>query len=204
MKSEIRAFWPCIDSNGTTMFKAKKGTKDTFKIVHVTSVVQPKFRKLCEYFLCTKSAVARLQAEECTRMHHGIVINSWLHARWRLTRKRRHCWIKLCLFSLHNKKYSHSLLKLRLNHWCHMDYFNNVLTTFLGLECVSCIAVYCRVRWLSKMSEGLMGLERHEDGVINDRIFIYGWTVLLSWLDALSKSCWSPSLTSTLKPLRLS
>ncbi len=33
-----------------------------------------------------------------------------------------------------HKKYSRSLIKLWLNHWCHMDYFNDVLTTFLGLE----------------------------------------------------------------------
>ncbi len=48
-----------------------------------------------------------------------------------------------------------------------MDYFNDVRTTFLGLECVSCIAI--RVRKLSdfiknilicvlKMNEGLMSL----------------------------------------------
>ncbi len=53
-----------------------------------------------------------------------------------------------------------------------MDYFNDDLTTFLGLECDSFIAV-CRVRKLlhliknilicvSKMNEGLTGLERHE------------------------------------------
>ncbi len=29
------------------------------------------------------------------------------------------------------------------------------------------------------MNEGLMGLERHEGGVINDRIFIFGWTIPL-------------------------
>ncbi len=49
-----------------------------------------------------------------------------------------------------------------------MDYFNNVLTTFLGLEHVSCIAVLCWVRkdfikniliCVPKMNEGLMGLE---------------------------------------------
>ncbi len=40
------------------------------------------------------------------------------------------------------KKYSCSFIKLRLNHWCHMDYFNNVLTTFLGLEHVRSIVVY--------------------------------------------------------------
>ncbi len=40
-----------------------------------------------------------------------------------------------------HKKYSRSFITLWLNHWCRMDYFNNVFTTFLGLECGSCIAV---------------------------------------------------------------
>ncbi len=40
-----------------------------------------------------------------------------------------------------HKKYSHSFIKLQLNHWCHMDYFNDVLTTFLGLVYCSCIAL---------------------------------------------------------------
>ncbi len=37
---KLRAFWPCIESNGTDTFKAQKGRKDIVKIVHVTSVVQ--------------------------------------------------------------------------------------------------------------------------------------------------------------------
>ncbi len=41
-----------------------------------------------------------------------------------------------------HKKYSHSFITLRLNHWCHMDYFNDILTTFLGLERGNCVAVY--------------------------------------------------------------
>ncbi len=36
-----------------------------------------------------------------------------------------------------HKNYSHKFITLWLNHWCHMDYLNNVLTTFLGLECGS-------------------------------------------------------------------
>ncbi len=36
-----------------------------------------------------------------------------------------------------------------------MEYFNDVLITFLGLERVSWVAVL-------KMNDGLMGLERHE------------------------------------------
>ncbi len=53
-----------------------------------------------------------------------------------------------------------------------MDYFNNVLTSFLNLEHSSCVSV-CRVKKLSdfiknificvlKMNEGLKGLEWHE------------------------------------------
>ncbi len=36
-----RAFWPFIDSNESTMFKAQKGSKNIVKKVNVTSVVQP-------------------------------------------------------------------------------------------------------------------------------------------------------------------
>ncbi len=54
-----------------------------------------------------------------------------------------------------------------------MDYFNDVLTTFLGLEHDSFNAFYGRVRklldfikniliWVPKMNEGLTALERRE------------------------------------------
>ncbi len=55
-----------------------------------------------------------------------------------------------------HKNYSRSFIKLPLNHWCHMNYFNDVLTTFLGLEHVSCVAVYAgsESSWISsKISE---------------------------------------------------
>ncbi len=45
------------------------------------------------------------------------------------------------VFFVHNKYYYSFITP-----WCHIDYFNNVLTTFLGLEHVSCIAVYAGVR----------------------------------------------------------
>ncbi len=35
----------------------------------------------------------------------------------------------------------HSFIKLSLDHWCHMDYFIEALTMFLGLECGSCVVV---------------------------------------------------------------
>ncbi len=51
-----------------------------------------------------------------------------------------------------------------------MDYFNSVITTFLGLQQVSCIAFYggsdSFIKYilicLLKMNEGLTGLEQRE------------------------------------------
>ncbi len=79
---------------------------------------------------------------------------------------------KVIVFFVH-KKYSRSFIKLRLNHWCHMDYFIDLLATFLSLDRGSILAVYGRVRELSeciknilicvpKMNKSLTGLERHE------------------------------------------
>ncbi len=39
-------------------------------------------------------------------------------------------------------RYSRSFAKLRLNSWCHMDYFTDVLAMFLSLDLVRIIAVY--------------------------------------------------------------
>ncbi len=36
------------------------------------------------------------------------------------------------IFFLAYKKYSCSFITLRINYWCHMDYFNDALTMFLG------------------------------------------------------------------------
>ncbi len=71
----------------------------------------------------------------------------------------------------------------------HMDYFNDVLSTFLSLEpgTVGGSDVY-GVRMFSdfiknnlicvlRVNEGLRGLERHEG---DDRIFIFGWTIHLN------------------------
>ncbi len=76
--------------------------------------------------------------------------------------------IVIFVFFVH-KKYSRSFITLQLNHWCHMDYFNNVLLPFWAIKhwCI------CRARKLSdfiknifncvpKMNEGLTGLERYE------------------------------------------
>ncbi len=68
-----------------------------------------------------------------------------------------------------------------------MVHFNNVLTTYLGLELGRCVAgsesshisskniLMC----VLKMNEGLTGLELHE-GAINDRIKNVGLTIPLN------------------------
>ncbi len=68
-----------------------------------------------------------------------------------------------------------------------MDYFNDVIATFLGLERVSSIVVYAESEnWdfvknilicVPKMNS-LTGSERH-GWVLNDRIFVFGWTIPL-------------------------
>ncbi len=87
------------------------------------------------------------------------------------------------------KKYSRSFVKLRLNPWCHMDYFTDLLATFLDVDGDNYIAVYGRDRAL-RMHQKYLNLcsqdERRSYGfgttwgwVINDIIFIFGSTVPL-------------------------
>ncbi len=43
-------------------------------------------------------------------------------------------FVKFVFVFFVHKKYSHCIIKLRLNRWCHMDYSNDVLTTFLKVS----------------------------------------------------------------------
>ncbi len=104
--------------------------------------------------------------------------------RWRIW-----MWSNFFFFFAH-KKYSRSFVKLQLNPWCHMDYFIDLLAKFvLILICVL------------KMN-GSYGFGTTHGWVINDRLFIFGWTIPLkpdltvileshhiSWLRAC---IWSP------------
>ncbi len=78
----------------------------------------------------------------------------------------------ICVFIAY-KKYSCSFEKLRLNHWCHMDYFKDVPTMFLVLGTFQLHCCLWRVRKLldfirnilicvPKVNKGLTGLEQHE------------------------------------------
>ncbi len=175
-----KAFWPCIDSNGTTTFKTQKGSNDNVKIVHVTSVVQRFFCGACQWCCWHRSqrsdvepgcAAVCLQAEECTCMSWTRV-KVWLGREDIVEKSSISLFIVVIFVFLAHKKFSRSI-KLQLNHWCHMNNFNNVLTTFLGLEHGSCVAVYAGSEssqisskniliCVPKINEGLTGLERHE------------------------------------------
>ncbi len=113
--------------------------------------------------------------------HSYIMVLSWMcSGEW----YGREELLKVIIFVFfEQKKYSRSFLTLQLNHQCHMDYFNNVLTTFLGLEQGSSgqKALRFHQKFLNLCSED----ERRSYGfgmtgwVINDRILIFGWTILL-------------------------
>ncbi len=61
----------------------------------------------------------------CLRMYYFQMEQGWRGGRKVLNKV-------IFVLSAH-KKFSRSFVKLRLNHWCHMHYFNDFLTTFLDL-----------------------------------------------------------------------
>ncbi len=56
-----KAIWPCIDSKDPNMIKAQKHSKDISKIVHGTSVVQPKFYKAMTILFVCKAKIMTIQ-----------------------------------------------------------------------------------------------------------------------------------------------
>ncbi len=105
----------------------------------------------------------------------------WYCRDWRLTRKRKNCWIKslFYIFFAHKKYYCSFI------NWCHMDWCPYYVSGPWTCQLRCCL---CRVRKLSdfiknilicvpKMNKGLTGLERH--GGEYDIIFIFGWTIPL-------------------------
>ncbi len=88
-----------------------------------------------------------------------------------------------------HKKYSRIFVKFRLNPWCHMDYFTDLLATFLCVDRGNILAVYGGsessqnsskisyfvLQWRTKVLR--FGLTW--GWVINDRIFIFEWTIPL-------------------------
>ncbi len=90
-----------------------------------------------------------------------------------------------------HKNYSRSFIKLRLNPCCHMDYFTDLLATFLDLGTVQlccCLwegqrALRFHQKYLNLCSEDermSYGFETTWGWVINDINFIFGWTIPLN------------------------
>ncbi len=86
-------------------------------------------------------------------------------------------------------KYSHSFVNLRLNHWRHLDYFNDLLATFIGLDRVMILTVYglsalgMHQQYLNFWSEDEQRSYRFgttREWVINDIILIFGCTIPLT------------------------
>ncbi len=83
------------------------------------------------------------------------------------------------VFFVH-KKYFSSIVKLQLNHWCHVDYFNS---TFLGLGTFQLHCSLWRDRKLSDFIENILCSDRRSYRfgttwwwVINDINTIFGVT----------------------------
>ncbi len=97
---------------------------------------------------------------------------------------------RILFFFFVHANYSRRFVKLWLNYWCHMDYFTNVLTTFLGLGIFQLHCFLWRVTELSDFIKNLNLCSEDEQRsygfgmtwgwVIKDRIFIFGWTIPLN------------------------
>ncbi len=92
----------------------------------------------------TLSTLFALWSERKQRICVTQLYVQWYSPKWREGDvEGTNCWIKsLFLFSFAHKKYSRSFVKLRLNPWCHMDYFTDLLAMFLDLDRVRTLAVY--------------------------------------------------------------
>ncbi len=120
----------------------------------------------------------------------------WYTPKWHYRVKWRRQLLNkvvILVFFAH-KKYSQSFVKLRSNRWYHMDYLNDLLATFLSLDRVRTLGVYGGSE-SSRNASNILIYVPTWGGVINDRIFIFGWTIPLS---AKTKCLWpwSPSSDS--------
>ncbi len=136
-----RAFRPSVDNMGTTTFKAQKDSKDICDIYDATRILfvckENKNNHFIQQFLCLWFFAAHSQ-----KHHKAWSWYFWEHVlKTGLEEKKLMNEAIILVFFAHNKYYR-SFVKLRLNRWYHMDVFNDVLTTILGLERGSSLVVY--------------------------------------------------------------
>ncbi len=141
-----------------------------------------KFTKLREYFSCTKKTkittlfnnssplapFRRVSTEHKQRLLYCVSSSTRIRC-FHSDHSVNNVSAFFC-FLCAQKIFSY-LHKLRMNHWCHMDYFNDLLATFLDLDRGRILAVYAgsentqnssKIMNLCSEDEGLTGLERHE------------------------------------------
>ncbi len=117
--------------------------------------------------------------------------SSGYNPKWRYADvEETNCWIKSYFYFLCIQKYSCSFVKLRLNPWCHMDYFTDLLeprfwTLIVWGSLLSMRALGVHQKYINLCSED----ERRSHGfrttwgwIIYDRIFIFGWTIPLIFI----------------------
>ncbi len=112
--SELNTQESCFTSLSS---KVKGNLKDSFTWNEMNGTFEIHFKitlKLfSKYFLCAKKT-------KITTLFNNFFSSVSVF----YTRSRQH-------HEYH--EYTRSFVKLRLNHWCHMDYFNNVLIPFLAM-----------------------------------------------------------------------
>ncbi len=99
----------------------------------------------CQCCLCSVESTCML----------NIIYSDYVNYVLGYSPKRRNTAIVIIVFFAH-KKYSHSLVKLQLNHWCHMNYVTDVLATFLGLGTLQLNCCLWRVWELSDLIQNIL------------------------------------------------
>ncbi len=133
-----------------------------------------------------------VEHKACVQRHHAgsgsalapprACVMYWTHVHKRNSRDETGIQ-SLFLFSL-CKNYSRGFVKLQLNPWCYMDYFTNLLATFLDMGTFQlCCCLWRNFFFKQKYLNLCSNDERRSYGfgttsgwVINDIIFIFGWT----------------------------
>ncbi len=142
--------------------------------------------------------------QNSTRCLHSVdTLQNGARVTWR---RRIVEWSRYFVFFVH-KKYSRSFIKLRLNPWCHMDYFTDLLATFLDVDRVITLlsmesqrALRMHQTYLKLCSEDeRSGFGTTWGWVINDKNFHFGWTIPLRWRWHGEKNVFMPRCSSAQK-----
>ncbi len=150
----------------------------TFAVLELKVIVHPKMKILSLITFTKLMRILFVRKENHNNLIYSTILLPELPSSSNLEstpepNQRNQCSLcSACVFFAH-KKYSRSFVKLRLNHWCHMDYCTDVLARFLDLGTLQLHCCIWRIRepsdlikniWICfpKMKKGLTGLERHE------------------------------------------